>query len=125
MGQGLYNALGLGLLDPPMPKDDDERERLYELTLDIKGLDYTYECEPEYMVIRLAADDECLQDWWKVPALPDDVLRCAPRRARYADDVRFAVPEGARKQWDKAAAEFAKTGITLPAPRLVVLNDWD
>lgn len=124
MGVGLYNLLGWGTLSPDVPADDEAREALYE-TLSLLGLDSTSECDPEYLVVRLAVDVECLQTWWKIPALPDSVLRCASRRARYADDAAFDVPEEARELWRKAQREFAKAGVTPADARLIVLNDWD
>lgn len=124
MGQGLYNLLGFGVLEPPMPEDDDERDDMYT-RLDDLGLKTTYECEPEFLVVPLAVDDGFLQDWWKIPALSDDVLRCAPRKARYANDDSISVPDKARETWKVAQTRYRAVGLTLPDAQLVVINDWD
>lgn len=125
MGQGLYNLLGWGVLEPPYPKDDDASEALFEEAYDL-GLRRSYEAEPDFLIVKLAVDDGFLQDWWKLPELSDDVLRCAPRRARYAEDsIAFSVPDSAREKWQAGKLLFEKAGLTLPDARLVVINDWD
>lgn len=124
MGQGLYNMLGLGLLDPPWPDDDEAREALFEDLSDL-GMSRDNECREEFLVVRMAVDDGCLRKWWKLAPLPDDVPRCAARRARYADGVAFEVPESAREAWARARELYTRAGLALPEPRLVVLNDYD
>lgn len=125
MGQGLYNLLGFGVLNPPYLKDDDANETLFEEAFDL-GVRRSYEAEPDFLVVKLAVDDGFLQDWWKLPELPDSVLRCAARKARYAEDsIAFPVPDAARDLWQSAKLLFGRHGLTLPDARLVVINDWD
>lgn len=125
MGQGLYNMLGWGVLNPPYLKDDEASDALFDEAYDL-NLHTAYECEPDFLVVRLAVDDGFLQEWWQLPELPESVLRCAPRRARYAEAPDcFAPPDDARETWQSAKVLFEKAGLTLPDARLVVINDWD
>lgn len=124
LGQGLYNLLGYGLLEPMWPKKWDEISQLEDDLADLH-LQIGSETEPFYLVVPLAVDDEGLQRWWKLPALPDEVLLCAPRRARYADEVTYPVPHEAKARWREAQALYAAQGLTLGEGKLIVLNDWD
>ena len=124
MGQGLYNLLGYGVLEPMWPKSwkkvADLEEDLGDLDLQISS-----ETEPFYLVVPLAVDDTLLQRWWKLSTLPEDVLRCAPRRARYADEVTYPISEAAKTCWQHAQAVYAAAGLALGDAQLIVLNDWD
>ncbi len=125
MGQGLYNMLGYGCLNPPAIEDEDGYVDLPDEIRDL-GLRDQYETKDEYLVIPLAVDDGFLQDEMSVPALPDRILRCPPRRARYFDSaVVFSVPQIVKENWAKAQAEYKARGLSLPDGRLVVINDWD
>lgn len=125
MGQGLYNLIGYGVLNPDrLDEEDDAQERAYG-ELDDLGLDYGYETDPDYAVIPLAVEDEVLQEWWKLPALPDTIYRCAPRRAREIEETAYAVPDAVKARWREAQAIYKSCGLTLGEAKLIVLNDWD
>ena len=124
MGMGLYNLLGYGVLDPNWPTGWDEITDL-EAALDDIGIQITSESTPFYVVVPLAVDSDVLQRWWDLPPLPDEVLRCAPRRARYADEVIFPLPEAAQTCWQQAQASYAAQGLILGEAKLIMLNDWD
>jgi hypothetical protein len=125
MGQGLYNMLGYGCLNPTFILGEDDCIDLPDALRDL-GLQSMNETEDEYLVIPLAVDDRLRQQEDKVPPLPDHVLRCAPRRAQYADpSLKFDVPAKIKKNWKKAQAFYRKNKLVLPDARLVIINDWD
>jgi hypothetical protein len=138
MGQGLYDLLGWGVLNPPLllhpPEpdgtqwiDDDLGDALEHL-----HLKHTDEAEPEYLVIPLAVSDSLLQDWWKLPPLPDWCPRVKPRTARRIQmprkgylDTALMRPHDLTQTWQEAQRIYAKFGLQLPDASLILLNDWD
>ena len=130
MGQGLYNLLGFGILadDALMVCIDADFESFDRVAMDL-SLAYAYECTPWYLCIRLAVDDPVLQERLGLPALPDEVYRCAPRRARIlsgADVPRVfqARRPHLRTVWREVQKQLLPLGIRLPAAAYLVINDW-
>lgn len=131
MGQGLYDAVGWGILTPPCPLEEEAAQR-YEDLAEAFGLHEAYETTPEYLVLPLAVSDPVLQEWWDLPPLPLWVPRVAPRTARYifrvsVQDVEALAGQSHRdlSHWGVAQAHFLAQGFTLPPAHLIVLNDWD
>lgn len=124
MGQGLYNLLGYGVLNAQQLDEDDDAQMSAVFKLQDLHVHFAYETDPNYAVIGLAVDDEVLQDWWKLPALPETIYRCAPRRAREIEETAYPVPEDVKARWNQAQTIYAAHGLTLGEGRLIVLNDW-
>ena len=130
MGQGHYTQLGFGVIDPPLCGDEDAWDELWwkaEKTFPklAYGLRQAYECEPDFLLICLAVDDEFLQDERGVPALPDDCPRVGKRQCRYVDVPSQIVSREVRQQWAWLRKEAAKFAVVLPAGKLVLAADWD
>jgi hypothetical protein len=137
MGQGLYDLLGWGVLEPPSLLTRDEKGELWiddSLwdAVEHLPLQHTSETEPDYLVIPLAVSDEVLQDWWKLPPLPDWCPRVAPRTARHIHvprkgdlDTALMRPHDLAHIWQEAQRIYAKAGLLLPAASTILLNDWD
>jgi hypothetical protein len=103
-----------------------------ELEKIVPDLDASNEAEPQYIGIRLAVDDEWLQDWWKLPSLPHSSLRCAvgPREVVLARVVELPRPVSerlrrARLFWEKLRTASKKCGHVLRRGRLLLVCDWD
>lgn len=125
MGQGLFNMLGYGVLEAPTIPDDPHGEKWDSLDAGwTNGVRSRYECRQDFIVVPLAVDDEWMRDYYELLPLPDSILRCTPRTARYADDVEWDVPASVRSTWVDLQKRFAGIGVQLPEPRFVVLNDW-
>ena len=135
MGQGLYTMLGYGVLNPPCADDDETNDDVTTAMMDL-GLQTSYECAPTYVVIPLAVDDAWLQDYWKLPPLPDMLPHPKPRTARVLplDTVPGDVaclsafrPSAVLlvQRWEQARALYHRAGLALGDPALIVLNDWD
>jgi hypothetical protein len=133
MGQGLYDALGWGILHPPQPAEDDQRDNVYFALDAVHAQVHTaYECEPDYLVILLAVSDAVLQNWWRLPALPEGTPRIAPRRAQYvpaplAPAIKTLLAPQRRtlaQAWKHTHHLYQARGLALPRPALIVLSDW-
>jgi hypothetical protein len=129
MGQGLFDVLGWGRIDPPVQVDADN------YVLEIAAMDTliwerlveaSSETEPPCLVIPLAVSEPWLQDDMQLPPLPAWVPRIEPRRARYVSaPASFVVPEAAQTRWREVQGIYQRAGMRLPRARLVLLNDWD
>jgi hypothetical protein len=87
MGQGLFDLLGWGVLEAPerlLPQPDGIPlvDDAVFAAVEHLGLQHASETEPNYIVVPLAVSSTVLQDWWKLPPLPDWTPRVGPRRAR-------------------------------------------
>jgi hypothetical protein len=140
MGSGLYDLLGWGVLDPPLllhpPEPDGTvwiNDALYDAVAHLH-LEQSCETEPDYLVIPLAVSQPFLQEYWKLPPLPNWCPRVGPRRARRVrsrlaaqDAHALATQRGIdlTQVWGEAQRIYTDFGLTLPAATLLVLNDWD
>lgn len=130
MGQGLYTAVGFGVIAPPRVLDPDnpryERDDMPDF---VEGRMSSYECNPDYLVVPLAVDDGCLQDWWGLPCLPHDEVaamvkpRTCKRLAVMPPSLASAATEAAKK-WREVQAWYASHGHSLPDGYPVLLSDW-
>ena len=118
MGQGLYRMVGYGVLNPPdFDVDNTDNGDIYA------AVECSYEAEPPYMLIPFGVDDEFLQDWMRLPGLPDGLPHVHDRTAVEVADFRY--PSRARGIWE-CLRTLAKTrGIDLPEGGTVFVCDWD
>ena len=121
MGQGLYNRLAWGIINPPEAtyKDDD-----WLMVVDLPnkfGLCFAYESKTPYLVVPICTDngadyrDAAMPDRYAVP---------------FADLLAKITSEGdietAKATWAEArAAALALTGIDLGDGCLIWINDYD
>ncbi len=129
VGQGLYDMLGYGVLDPPVQVDGDnyviELDEMFPLLCQGQ-VDATYETEPPCLTIPLAISDPWLQEYYHLPPLPNWVPRVAPRRARPIEaPPDFEVPRDVQERWRAVHAIYARAGMVLPDAQLILINDWD
>lgn len=137
MGQGLYDMLGWGVLNPPVLTSTDQDgtiwldDALFQAVAHV-GLRVAYETAPPYLVIPLAVSTAWLQERWALPDVPRWCPRIAPRRARvllrgHAKEVMaLARAQGMHVEevWQAAQRIYAERGLTLPEARLILLSDW-
>jgi hypothetical protein len=122
MGQGLYNLLGWGVLDLQWPDNENDIDA-FELALP-PAVRTSYETQPSYLVLALAVDNPWLQEYWHLPALPPEILRGAPRTARYAPEVLVPITPAMQQTWRLVETLAQGYGMWLPGPAVVVVNDW-
>lgn len=122
MGQGLYNRLAWGVINPPKAPDAEDDWRT---TIDFPGkfgLCAAYESENPYLAVPICTDngadyrDGAMPDRYAVP-FADLLTKLTGDGA----DI-----EAAKATWAKArAAALSLTGIDLGEGGLIWINDYD
>ena len=122
MGQGLYNRLAWGIINPPsLPNEDDEWTDIVDPKYKLRPCS-SYESETPYLAIPICTDsgagdnDEEMPDRYAVPFT--DLL------AKLTGDG--AIIEAAKAKWEQVrAVALEKTGILLDYGQLIWINDYD
>jgi hypothetical protein len=132
MGQGVYQAIMFGVLDPDIYETDAHGylERAAWIERAIDGTDEArirtaYECEPDYLGIVLAVSDGCLADMWHAAEISD-------RQAVLLESVAESLGAGLAERLEKARRIWAQlqetakaAGKTLPDGQLLYVSDYD
>jgi hypothetical protein len=129
--------LGYGVIAEPAQlytEDGDYRHDQIIIGTLAELLDTAYEARPDFLALRLAVDDACLQSWWKLPDLPHEAIGGSVGRreakqipldeSKLPGDLQSAIVL-ARDRWAVIDEAFRQHGITLPEPEFILVNDWD
>ena len=129
MGQGLYRAVGFGCLNlSPFDFDSDARPSLFD------AMRVSYEAEPSYVMLPFGVDDECLQESWGLPPLPEglphikDRTAQVVRRCKWWPDVGkkgIWVPHRIEGEWELIREVAKSRGWKLPKGKAIFVCDWD
>lgn len=132
MGQ-LFTLLGYGVLNPPFLDEETHWDAVWYLQETLK-LMTSYEAKPDYLVIPVAVSDPVLQDSWHLQPLPLGMFlpvianRTAHVLQSLADETNALAHKNwtdLRATWQETQRVYAKAGLTLGEPSVILLNDWD
>ena len=134
MGQGTYQAVVFGAIDPDIREEIDGYSEIVdaidsaiiktERRLGVR-IKTPYECRTDYLGVVLAVSDESLAHSWKAASIPD-------RSAMPLGDLPVAIEavvaepmDKAREAWQAVRDAAAKAGKSLPDGRLLFVGDYD